>query len=164
MRQGLKVYSDWPTYPQLYASGNLIGGLDVVKELIETGELEKELKSQGAKRTDDPTSPSKAKDATITTSLLKEKITHSLHAEIVEVTDLSDGCGLKFSILVVSPVFEGQGNNFLLDQSFFVCVDSLVAVSAAVIERQRSVHKALEAEMPQIHALTLKCLTPSQHR
>ena len=44
VRQGLKVYSDWPTYPQLYAGGTLIGGLDVVKELIESGELENELK------------------------------------------------------------------------------------------------------------------------
>lgn len=31
VRQGLKTYSSWPTYPQLYVAGDLIGGLDIVK-------------------------------------------------------------------------------------------------------------------------------------
>ncbi|KAJ2819371.1 glutaredoxin, partial [Coemansia erecta] len=39
VRQGLKEYSDWPTYPQLYINGELSGGLDIVKEMIESGEL-----------------------------------------------------------------------------------------------------------------------------
>jgi len=39
VRQALKEYSNWPTYPQLYAKGELIGGLDVCKELHENGEL-----------------------------------------------------------------------------------------------------------------------------
>jgi len=39
VREGLKKYSNWPTYPQLYIGGELVGGLDVVTELIESGEL-----------------------------------------------------------------------------------------------------------------------------
>jgi glutaredoxin-related protein len=39
VRQGLKTYSDWPTYPQLYVKGELIGGLDIVKEMQAGGEL-----------------------------------------------------------------------------------------------------------------------------
>ena len=39
VRQGLKEYSNWPTYPQVYVGGKLIGGLDVVSELVEEGEL-----------------------------------------------------------------------------------------------------------------------------
>ena len=35
VREGLKVYSEWPTYPQLYAHGELVGGLDIVKEMAE---------------------------------------------------------------------------------------------------------------------------------
>ncbi|XP_041065777.1 glutaredoxin 3 isoform X1 [Carcharodon carcharias] len=46
VRQGLKVYSNWPTYPQLYANGELVGGLDIVKELAETGELEKTCQTE----------------------------------------------------------------------------------------------------------------------
>ena len=43
---GLKTFSNWPTYPQLYANGELLGGLDIVKELIETGELQSQLPKQ----------------------------------------------------------------------------------------------------------------------
>ncbi|XP_045467534.1 glutaredoxin-3 [Harmonia axyridis] len=43
VRQGLKTYSDWPTYPQLYINGELIGGLDIVREMISSGELKKML-------------------------------------------------------------------------------------------------------------------------
>jgi Grx4 family monothiol glutaredoxin len=39
VRQGLKAYSAWPTYPQLYIRGELAGGLDIVKEMVENGEL-----------------------------------------------------------------------------------------------------------------------------
>jgi len=40
VRQGLKTYSNWPTYPQLYIDGDLIGGLDIIKEMVEAGELQ----------------------------------------------------------------------------------------------------------------------------
>jgi|SRR3989338_4667871 len=42
MRQGVKDYSNWPTYPQLYVQGKLIGGCDIVVEMAQSGEL-KEL-------------------------------------------------------------------------------------------------------------------------
>ena len=43
VRQGLKTFSNWPTYPQLYSKGKLIGGLDIIKELVEGGELKEAL-------------------------------------------------------------------------------------------------------------------------
>uniref|UniRef100_A0A6J0T398 Glutaredoxin-3 isoform X1 n=1 Tax=Pogona vitticeps TaxID=103695 RepID=A0A6J0T398_9SAUR len=46
VRQGLKKYSNWPTYPQLYVKGELVGGLDIVKELNENGELLSILKGE----------------------------------------------------------------------------------------------------------------------
>jgi monothiol glutaredoxin len=39
LRQGLKEYSNWPTYPQLYVDGKLVGGADIVSSLHESGEL-----------------------------------------------------------------------------------------------------------------------------
>jgi glutaredoxin-related protein len=45
VRQALKKFSNWPTYPQLYVNGQLIGGLDIVKELEESGELQATLSS-----------------------------------------------------------------------------------------------------------------------
>jgi len=46
IRQGLKTYSNWPTYPQLYIKGELVGGLDIMKELAECGDLEGMLKTE----------------------------------------------------------------------------------------------------------------------
>jgi monothiol glutaredoxin len=40
IRQGLKEYSNWPTFPQLYVNGQLIGGNDIVTEMFEDGELQ----------------------------------------------------------------------------------------------------------------------------
>jgi monothiol glutaredoxin len=39
LRQGLKEYSNWPTFPQLYVDGKLVGGCDIVTNLHESGEL-----------------------------------------------------------------------------------------------------------------------------
>jgi monothiol glutaredoxin len=39
VREGLKIYSNWPTFPQLYVNGELIGGCDIVLELHQSGEL-----------------------------------------------------------------------------------------------------------------------------
>lgn len=40
VRQGIKTYSNWPTFPQFYVNGELVGGLDIIKELSESGELQ----------------------------------------------------------------------------------------------------------------------------
>ena len=45
IRQGLKTYSNWPTFPQLYVKGELIGGSDIVVEMYQSGELKKLLES-----------------------------------------------------------------------------------------------------------------------
>ena len=43
LRQGIKEFSDWPTIPQLYLKGEFLGGSDIVKEMYESGELQKKL-------------------------------------------------------------------------------------------------------------------------
>ena len=43
LREGIKAYSNWPTIPQLYIQGELIGGSDIVMEMHENGELKKKL-------------------------------------------------------------------------------------------------------------------------
>ena len=44
IRQGIKVYSNWPTIPQLYIKGEFIGGSDILAEMYEAGELQELLK------------------------------------------------------------------------------------------------------------------------
>jgi monothiol glutaredoxin len=41
LRQGLKDFSNWPTFPQLYINGELVGGCDIMTELYQKGELQK---------------------------------------------------------------------------------------------------------------------------
>jgi monothiol glutaredoxin len=41
IREGLKAYSNWTTFPQLYVNGELVGGRDIAVELYESGELQK---------------------------------------------------------------------------------------------------------------------------
>ena len=43
IRDGIKQYSDWPTIPQLYIKGEFIGGCDIIREMYENGELQKNL-------------------------------------------------------------------------------------------------------------------------
>jgi len=43
IRQGLKEYSNWPTFPQLYVNGKLLGGNDIITEMFEDGELNEAL-------------------------------------------------------------------------------------------------------------------------
>lgn len=43
IRQGIKDYANWPTIPQLYVRGEFIGGADIVREMAQTGELQKLL-------------------------------------------------------------------------------------------------------------------------
>jgi len=72
---------------------------------------------------------------------LKSKLESSFEAvEHCEVTDLSDGCGGKFNVVVVTPKFDG----------------------VALLARHRLVNKALEEELKTIHALTIKAYTPAQ--
>ena len=46
LRAGIKVYSDWPTIPQLYVKGELMGGCDIIKEMFENGELKEILENE----------------------------------------------------------------------------------------------------------------------
>ena len=72
--------------------------------------------------------------------VLESRTMCTVQTETVTVEDLSDGCGAKIDVLVVSDKFEG----------------------VALLDRQRAVHSALEDEMKTIHAITMKCKTVKQ--
>ena len=46
-REAIKVYSSWPTIPQLYVKGEFVGGCDIIREMAETGELKQLLETNG---------------------------------------------------------------------------------------------------------------------
>ena len=47
IREGIKIFSDWPTIPQLYIKNEFVGGCDIVKEMYENGELKKIFDDKG---------------------------------------------------------------------------------------------------------------------
>jgi|TARA_B110000438_G_scaffold170488_1_gene162930 monothiol glutaredoxin len=49
VRDGIKAYSDWPTIPQLYVKKEFIGGCDIIKEMFESGDLQKKFEEKDIK-------------------------------------------------------------------------------------------------------------------
>ena len=47
VREGIKVFSDWPTIPQLYVKKEFVGGCDIIKEMYESGDLKKVFEEKG---------------------------------------------------------------------------------------------------------------------
>lgn len=47
LREGIKSFTNWPTIPQLYVKGEFVGGCDIIREMYETGELQKLLTDKG---------------------------------------------------------------------------------------------------------------------
>ncbi|MBV8548652.1 MAG: Grx4 family monothiol glutaredoxin [Alphaproteobacteria bacterium] len=47
LRQGIKDFSNWPTIPQLYIKGEFIGGCDIMREMFQSGELQKAMSDKG---------------------------------------------------------------------------------------------------------------------
>jgi monothiol glutaredoxin len=48
IRQGIKDYANWPTIPQLYVNGEFVGGADIMREMYQSGELQKMLETAKA--------------------------------------------------------------------------------------------------------------------
>ena len=47
IREGIKIFSDWPTIPQLYVKKEFVGGCDIIKEMYENGELLEMFNTRG---------------------------------------------------------------------------------------------------------------------
>ncbi len=47
LRDGIKMYSNWPTIPQLYVKGEFVGGCDIVREMFQAGELQQLFSEKG---------------------------------------------------------------------------------------------------------------------
>ena len=89
VRGGMKEYSDWPTFPQLFVKGEFVGGADIVRQMYETGELEKKL--------GDLVAPAKAVQLTV-----------SARAAAELTTAMKDGSPGDVIHLTITPSWEHQ--------------------------------------------------------
>ena len=81
IRTGMKEYSDWPTFPQLFVKGEFVGGADIVRQMHESGDLEKKL--------GDLVAPAKAPGVTVTpraASELKAALSEGSSGDVIHLT------------------------------------------------------------------------------
>lgn len=111
VRQGLKAYSDWPTYPQLYVRGELVGGLDIMKEMAdEEGGLVEQLELKEFVITSAPASGEKGQSATAATETLDERLKQLInrHRIMLFMKGVPSGprCGFSRRIVEILDSFE----------------------------------------------------------
>jgi monothiol glutaredoxin len=85
MREGMKEFSSWPTFPQLYVRGEFVGGCDIVKEIYASGELQKLLGAEGAS---EAAPAEEARMALIVTSAAARAFSDALGGSTAEVVRL----------------------------------------------------------------------------
>lgn len=99
VRQGLKDKFNWPTYPQLYINGKLVGGLDIVKELQEAGELTALFPSSSIMKASSSSSSSSSSSGNLTDTVLLERVQTLLNSSTVIVfmkgTPEDPACGFS---------------------------------------------------------------------
>lgn len=118
--------------------------------------------------------------AIVTPEQIESKLREALQVTHVQAADLSDGCGAKFEVVVVSPVFAGacvipfrpsEGDyphvwtysHVPTHTHMPTIIPILLGLAGkALLARHREVNAALAEELKVIHAITLKCLTPAQ--
>lgn len=163
LRDAVKRFGAWPTLPQLYVGGELLGGADLIEEMVASGELERRLEGgddpapfPAASRTSSPSDrpvdsfeevdPSRPIASAIARALRARLRVQGLRviddsARHTSHFDDSAGSGEShFTVDVVASEFEGL----------------------SPVERQKLVFDALSDIIPQIHALTLATRTPAE--
>lgn len=170
VRDAVKKFSNWPTIPQLFVKGQLVGGADIIGEMFESGQLEKALRqavtgasdagaataaagAAGAaapvageiKLVDDPRRPTasalcKALDSNFQLFGLRVVDESSQHEGDAGALEMGITSESHFKVEIVAPEFEGL----------------------SPVQRQQKVFQALSDVMPRIHALSLVTRTPAE--
>jgi len=169
VREGVKQYSDWPTIPQLFVNGQLVGGADIIGEMQASGQLEQTLKSAvaggsgaGAEAVESQASAKAVPEGEVrliedpsrpVASLLSRTLDDAFQLHTLRIVDESsqhegDAGALEmgltseshFRVEVVAPEFDGL----------------------SPVQRQQKVFNALTDVMPRIHALSLVTRTPAE--
>lgn len=168
IRDAVKQYSNWPTIPQLFLGGKLIGGADIIGQMYENGQLEPAIRRAVAGEADDGSSGSSSKAGS---SVRLGEIGLVNDARRPTASQLSATLAKSFAleglwILDESASHEGDAGAMEMGLSgeshFRVEVVSPNFKGLSSLERQQQVFAALSGVMPRIHALSLVTLTPEE--
>mmetsp|Transcript_47619 Transcript_47619/g.110300 ORF Transcript_47619/g.110300 Transcript_47619/m.110300 type:complete len:423 (-) Transcript_47619:59-1327(-) len=162
VREAVKQFSNWPTIPQLFVNGELVGGADIIGEMYESGKLESALKSS-------PTSGSEVAKSTAPISAGKvaviddpgRPVASSMSRILSEVFQLH-----TLQIVDESSQHEGDAGALEMgltgESHFKVEIAAQDFEGLSPVQRQKKVFDALSDVMPRIHALSLVTRTPAE--
>mmetsp|Transcript_18376 Transcript_18376/g.50425 ORF Transcript_18376/g.50425 Transcript_18376/m.50425 type:complete len:467 (-) Transcript_18376:32-1432(-) len=168
VRDAVKKYSNWPTIPQLFVRGELVGGCDIITELHESGQLAQQLKNAASGDEAAPSSAASVRgaagDAVGTVTLVNDpsRPTASLMSRV-----LNEQLQLN-ALSIVDESSQHAGDAGALEMGLTSESHFKVEIVASDFEglspvlRQKKVFDALSDVMPRIHALSLVTRTPAE--
>merc|ERR1712061_956963 len=161
----VKHFSDWPTFPQLYIQGHLVGGADVVNELYSNGQLLTLLQNSQATNTSPVQTPSlQYFDGKGDVGLIDDPARHV-------ASMISKALNAAFTVQNLIIVDESRDHEGHIAKSrhsgvgeshFKVELVSPDFVDLLPVKTQQKVYSALAEVMPHIHALSLTTKTPEE--
>lgn len=166
VREAVKEYSKWPTIPQLFVNGELIGGADIIGEMYQAGTLQTLLKSAGAGKAAAAGGPSAAAG---TTTAERGEILLINDARRPTASTLSRILNENFDLYglrIVDDSAQHEGDAGAMEMGlqgeshFTVEIVAPDFDGLTPVQRQQKVFAALSDVMPRIHALSLVTRTP----
>eukprot|EP00913_Durusdinium_trenchii_P026795 g25135.t1 len=169
VREAVKEFGQWPTIPQLYVAGQLVGGADIVMEMYQQGELEQMLvmANEGAGATGDAKgkSSSSAEYATGNVKLIDDP-NRPTATDLCRALDDKSFALVDLKVVDESAAHEGDAGALEMgltsESHFSVTIVSPDFASLTRVQRQQKVYEALGGVMPRIHALSLVTRTPEE--
>ena len=170
VREAVKEFGQWPTIPQLYVSGQLVGGADIVMEMYQKGELEQMLvmANEGAGSTSEEASSSESETATQYATGNVQLIDDPNRPTATELCKALDKSFALVDLKVVDDSASHEGDAGALEMGltseshFSVNIVSPDFATLSRVQRQQKVYEALSGVMPRIHALSLVTQTPEE--
>ncbi|CAL1130280.1 unnamed protein product [Cladocopium goreaui] len=170
VREAVKEFGQWPTIPQLYVSGQLVGGADIVMEMYQKGELEQMLvmANEGAGASGEQPEQNAAGDvpqyATGNVQLIDDP-NRPTATELCKA--LKKNLALvDLKVVDDSAAHEGDAGALEMgltsESHFSVSIVSPDFATLSRVQRQQKVYEALSGVMPRIHALSLVTQTPEE--
>eukprot|EP00434_Breviolum_minutum_P026280 symbB.v1.2.023227.t1/scaffold2109.1/size89064/4 len=170
VREAVKEFGQWPTIPQLYVSGQLVGGADIVMEMYQKGELEQMLvmANEGAGSTSEEASSSESETSTQYATGNVQLIDDPNRPTATELCKALDKSFALVDLKVVDDSASHEGDAGALEMGltseshFSVNIVSPDFATLSRVQRQQKVYEALSGVMPRIHALSLVTQTPEE--
>jgi len=168
VREAVKEFGNWPTIPQLYAKGQLIGGADIVSEMHVIGQLETVLKEavqgKAADSNSDADSSEQREYSRGLIELVKDDRRPTATALCQALDTKLDLYGLR--VVDESAAHEGDAGALEMgltgESHFRVEIIAPDFEGVLPVQRQQMVYDALSDVMPRIHALSLMTRTPAE--